>query len=272
MMRIGIVAPACPLDPAVADGVRVLAAEQYGPALELVIHPQCYLSEGHFAGPDAARAEAFVEMANDPSLDAIWFARGGYGSNRIVFEALDRLGDAARTKIYLGYSDMGFLLAGLCKRGIGRPVHGPMVSDFKRSGGEAAVLRALDWLVTGDLSHIEPAARGRRAMAFNMTVLGTLLGTPLQPDFTDCILMLEDVDEHHYRLDRTLFGITANPSVQRCAGLMLGRCAPIPENDRPFGMDEDTIAQHWCTVSGIPWLGRADIGHDVGNKIVPFPA
>lgn len=271
-MRIGIVAPACPLDPAVAEGVRALAAQHHGTALKLVIHPQCYLSEGHFAGPDKAREDAFVDMANDPALDAIWFARGGYGSNRFALNALDRLGPAAHSKTYLGYSDMGFLLASLARRGIGRPVHGPMVSDFKRSGGEAAILRALDWLVTGNSAHIEPAARGKRAMAFNMTVLGTLLGTPLEPDFTDCILMLEDVDEMHYRLDRTLFGISANDNVHRCAGLMLGRCAPIPENDRPFGMDEETIAKHWCQVSGIPWLGRADIGHDAGNKIVPFPA
>ena len=133
-------------------------------------------------------------------------------------------------------------------------------------------MRALDWLVTRDARHVEPAARAGRTMAFNMTVLGTLLGTPLEPDFTGVILMLEDVDEMHYRLDRTLFGISANPHVRRCAGLMLGRCAPIPENDRPFGQDEEAIARHWCRTSGIAWLGRADIGHDANNKIVPFPA
>lgn len=271
-MRIGIVAPACPLDPAVAEGVRALAEKHHGQAVKLVIHPQCYLNEGHFAGPDAARADAFVEMANDPATDALWFARGGYGSNRIALDALDRLGPAACAKTYLGYSDMGFLLAGLAARGIGRPAHGPMVSDLKRAGGEAAVLRALDWLVTGNEAHVEPAARDHQAMAFNMTVLGTILGTPLEPDFSGSILMLEDVDEMHYRLDRTLFGITAHPAVQRCAGLMLGRCAPIPENDRPFGMDEEAIARHWCSTSGIAWLGRADIGHDAANKIVPFPA
>ncbi len=271
-MRIGIVAPACPLDPVVAEGVRALAAEHHGDGVELVIHPQCYLSEGHFAGPDAAREDAFVDMANDPGINAIWFARGGYGSNRFALNALNRLGPAAQGKTFLGYSDMGFLLAGLAARSIGRPVHGPMVSDLKRNDGEAAVLRALDWLVTGDSAHIEPAARSKGAIAFNMTVLGTLLGTPLEPDFTGSVLMLEDVDEMHYRLDRTLFGITSNPSVRRCAGLMLGRCTPIPENDRPFGQDEEAIAQHWCQVFGIPWLGRADIGHDAGNKIVPFPA
>ena len=54
------------------------------------------------------------------------------------------------------------------------------------------------------------------------------------------------------------------------AGLRLGRLGDVPENDVPFGHDEEAIAQHWCARAGIPYLGRADIGHDVDNKIVPF--
>ena len=112
-MRIGIVAPSCRLEEVVADQLPVLLRNALGPdAPELVIHPQCFLSEGHFAGPDAARADAFVEMANDPSIDAIWFARGGYGANRIAEDVLARLTSAAADKRYLGYSDGGFLLAG----------------------------------------------------------------------------------------------------------------------------------------------------------------
>jgi len=54
------------------------------------------------------------------------------------------------------------------------------------------------------------------------------------------------------------------------AGLRLGRISDVPVNDRPFGTDEVAIAQDWCRRSGIPYLGRADIGHDAANKIVPF--
>ena len=85
---------------------------------ELAIHPQCFLSDGHFAGPDEARLAALREVMADPSVDAVWFARGGYGSNRIAEAALADLPDAARGKIYMGYSDAGFLLAGFHKAGL----------------------------------------------------------------------------------------------------------------------------------------------------------
>jgi muramoyltetrapeptide carboxypeptidase len=144
-MRIAIVAPSCTLDPSVAARVKALA-----PAADLSFHPQCFLSDGHFAGDDAARVAALVEVANDPSFDAVWFARGGYGACRVAEEALNRFGPEARSKAYLGYSDAGFLLAGLYARGIGRVAHGPMPSDIVRDGGEAAVLRALDWFANPD--------------------------------------------------------------------------------------------------------------------------
>jgi muramoyltetrapeptide carboxypeptidase len=54
------------------------------------------------------------------------------------------------------------------------------------------------------------------------------------------------------------------------AGLRLGRLSAVPENDRPFGTEPEAIARDWCERAGIPYLGRADIGHDAGNKIVPF--
>jgi muramoyltetrapeptide carboxypeptidase len=270
-MKIAVVAPACPLDPAVPDQIRALAAARFGgDELELFFHPQCFLEEGHFAGPDNERAEAFIEVANDPNVDAVWFARGGYGSNRIVPLVLPRLKAAAKRKTYLGYSDMGFLLAALYDAGIGTVAHGPMVNDIKRKGGEGAAHRALDWLVRGEVSALEPASRGKKCTAFNIIVLSHLLGTPWIPDLSDHSLMLEEVGEHHYALDRCLFHITSNPNIRKAKGIFLGRCGDIPVNDRAFGSDEEAICRHWCAVSGIPYLGRADIGHDAENKIVVF--
>ena len=271
-MRIGIFAPSCRLEEVVADQLPVLLRETLeADAPELVIHPQCFLSEGHFAGPDAARADAFVEMANDPSIDAIWFARGGYGANRMAEDALARLTSAAADKRYLGYSDGGFLLAGLYARGIGQVAHGPMPSDLKRAGGDAAVLRGLNWLMTGTApvldADVSPSAK--RA-AFNLTVLSQLLGTPLQPDLTDHVLMVEEVGEYMYRIDRSLFHVTSHPGIRAVAGLQLGRCSDVPDNDPDFVLNEEDVARHWCAKAGIAWLGRADIGHDADNKVVPF--
>src|SRR6188474_1288934 len=106
-MRIAVVAPSCGLRPEAAEVVSAIVASR-GDA-ELVIHPQCFFSDGHFAGPDEARLSALREVMADDSVDAIWFARGGYGSNRIAEHALADIPAAARTKLYLGYSDAGFL-------------------------------------------------------------------------------------------------------------------------------------------------------------------
>jgi muramoyltetrapeptide carboxypeptidase len=118
---------------------------------------------------------------------------------------------------------------------------------------------------------LEPTVgRVKMTAAFNMTVLSQLLGTQLQPDLGGHVLMLEEVGEAMYRIDRSLFHITNNAEIRRVSGMMLGRCSNITPNDPDFGMNEEEIACYWCQRSGIPWLGRADIGHDISNKIVPF--
>src|SRR5688572_31818490 len=80
-IRIGVVAPGTRIEPALAERLKGLAADHFlDRAPEIVVHPQCFLSDGHFAGDDGARLAAFVEYANDITLDAVWFARGGYGA------------------------------------------------------------------------------------------------------------------------------------------------------------------------------------------------
>jgi muramoyltetrapeptide carboxypeptidase len=265
-MRIAVVAPSCPLKTEAAERVKAMVAERGD--CELLIHPQSFLIEGHFAGPDSARLAALREVMADPSVDAVWFARGGYGSNRIAEAALTDLPDAARSKTYMGYSDAGFLLAGLHNAGIDA-IWGPMPQDVLRSGGEAAVTRALDWLVRRDPSALEPALQAP-AMAFNLTVLSNLLGTSLEPDFTDVDLLIEEVSEQLYRIDRTMFHLTASPNIRRVSRLRLGRVADILANDPEFAVDEAAIVEDWCSRSGIAFGGRADIGHDARNRVVPF--
>ena len=267
-MKIAVVAPSCTLKPEAAEAVRAIAAAR-GDA-ELAIHPQCFLSDGHFAGPDAARLAALRDVMADDSVDAVWFARGGYGSNRIAEAAATDLPTGARKKVYLGYSDSGFLLAAFDKAGL-EVVHGPMVQDIARGGGEAAVNRALDWLAKRDRATLEPGLKpGRRAMAFNLTVLSNLLGTAIEPDFTGAELLIEDVAEHEYRIDRAMFHVTGSPAVRRAASIRMGRMSEIPENDPVFGSDAESIVRDWCERAGIAFGGCADIGHDAANRVVPF--
>lgn len=271
-MKIAVVAPGGPIDKTVATRVMDVARAGFAPAgLDLVFHPQCFLSSGHFAGSDADRRAAFLEVANAPDIDCVWFAKGGYGACRLTQDLIGDLQAPARAKTYLGYSDTGFLLALLYNAGIGRPVHGPMAVDIRRDGGETAIRRALEFLVSGGRDALEPSVeRGTPRAAFNITVLSNLLGTSLEPDLTDHILMLEDVGEYHYQLDRSLFHIMSSPTIRKVKGVRLGRCSQIPQNDPPFGQSVEEILTYWCKVTGVAYLGGADIGHDRDNKIVPF--
>ncbi|MBX7481057.1 LD-carboxypeptidase [Qipengyuania qiaonensis] len=265
MVKIAICAPGKRLKRERADAVEALVAGRTD--VELHFHEQCFLEYGHFAGSDNVRLAALLECANDPGFDAVWFAMGGYGANRIAARAVAQMNGAARAKSYLGYSDTGFLLGAFYKHGIGRVAHGPLAGDIRREGGEGTVERALDWL-KGETGGLEPHLDERPAVAFNLTTLAMLVGTELAPDLAGHVVMVEEVAEHLYAVDRLFFHVTQH--LKGIAGLRLGRIGDVPENDRPFGSDEVAIAQDWCGRSGIPYLGRADIGHDAANTIVPF--
>ncbi|MCL6251841.1 LD-carboxypeptidase [Altererythrobacter sp. KTW20L] len=263
---IALCCPGKPLLRERADAVLDLAAREF-PQVELHFHEQCFAEHGHFAGDDATRLAALLEVANDPAVDAVWFAMGGYGSNRIVGEAIAGMGPAARDKTFLGYSDCGTLLGAFFRHGIGRPVHGPLAGDIRREGGEDAVRRVLGYL-TGDPSGLEPGLDERPAVAFNLMTLAMLAGTELMPDLTGHVVLVEEVAEHLYAVDRLFFHVTQH--LRTVAGIRLGRISEVPENDRPFGYSDEEIARYWCAKSGISYLGRADIGHDAANRIVPF--
>lgn len=266
MPRIAICAPSTPILEADASRVVALAGAEF-PDIQLHFHPQCFRSDGHFAGSDEERLAALLECANDPAFDAVWFARGGYGAGRIAEDALARLDQSAHGKAFLGYSDAGYLLGALYREGTGHPVHAPMPNDIRREEGEVAVRRTLSFLNGAD-EGLEPSLDHHPTVAFNLTTLAMLCGTRLMPGLAGHVVMVEEVSEYLYAVDRLFFHLTAH--LGGIAGLRLGRVSDVPENDRPFGSEPEAIARDWCERHSIPFLGAADIGHDAANRIVPF--
>lgn len=264
--KVAICAPATPLRRKYADAVMALAAEEY-PDIVLYFHEQCFEREGHFAGSDETRLAALLECANDPQFDAIWFAKGGYGSNRIASQFLGKTNEAARTKAYLGYSDCGTLLGGLYRAGIGKPVHAPMPIDIKRDGGAEAVRRVFAWM-GGDDSGVVAGFSGQPKVAFNLYTLAMLAGTRFMPTLDGHAVLIEEVGEYEYAIDRLVFHLVEH--LHDVAGIGLGEVTAVPENDRPFGAKPEEIVRYWCERYGIAYLGRAAIGHSSANRIVPF--
>ncbi|RGP40414.1 Muramoyltetrapeptide carboxypeptidase [Altererythrobacter insulae] len=267
MTRIAVCAPATAITREHAAVAERLVAEEF-PEHSIHFHEQCFLETGHFAGTDTERLEALVEFANSPDYDAVWFAKGGYGSNRIAEAAIAKMDQAARSKTYIGYSDMGYLLAGLYQNGIGQAVHGPLAMSAGSPAGQPAARRVLRWL-SGDLNGLEPSLDGHTpTVAFNLMTLAMICGTPLMPRLDGHIVMVEEVSEHLYSIDRLFFHISQH--LTGAAGLRLGQITDIPDNDREFGQSVEDIVKFWCERAGIPYLGRAEIGHTVQNRIVPF--
>jgi hypothetical protein len=262
-MRIAVVAPSNALKPETAEEVSSIVRDRGD--CDLIFHPQCFLSQGHFAGSDAERLAALRETMADPAVDAVWFARGGYGSNRIAQAAISDLPQAARSKTYMGYSDTGFLLAALHKAGL-EVAHGPMPQDVLRDGGDSAIDRALDWLVRRD-----PSARGAKAQA---------AGDGFQPD--------RIVEPAGDGAGAGLRRGGADPRGSRRASLpdrpvdVPHRLQPIHSASRPD--PSRTGVGHPGQRSSLPprrggnrralvrakraskWARSADIGHDSGNK------
>jgi muramoyltetrapeptide carboxypeptidase len=267
MSKIAICAPATPIDRDHAAALEALVAAEF-PQHSVTFHDQSFEQEGHFAGSDLRRLEALLDCSNDPGFDAVWFARGGYGSNRIAEAAIVRMNQAARAKTYIGFSDCGYLLAALYRAGIGQPVHGSMPVSARSEKGREAVRRVLHWLA-GDSRGLEPHLDGKTpAAAFNLITLSMLSGTAMMPDLTGHVVMVEEVSEHLYAIDRVFFHLAGN--LPRLAGLRLGEVTNVPENDREFGQQPEQIAKFWCDRAGIPYLGRAEIGHTSSNRVVPF--
>ena len=241
MTRIAICAPATPITREVADAVIALAAAEF-PPLDLAFHEQCFALEGHFAGSDALRLAALLECANDPQVDAVWFAKGGYGANRIARDALTGLTRRRAARRFSAIRTAGYLLAGLYREGIGSPSMGRC-----RSISAAPAAR---WPCAARWAGLRVTPRGwsrqldeRPSVAFNLMTLATLCGTPLMPDLTGHVVMVEEVAEHLYAIDR-LFSM----SPRNCAGSpgcgsawsaryprTTGRSAPRPRKSRATG-------------------------------------
>lgn len=267
MTNIAICAPATPITKDHAAALEALVEAEF-PQHRVTFHEQCFASAGHFAGDDLTRLTALLDCANDPAFDAVWFARGGYGSNRIAEAAVARMNASAKEKSYVGFSDCGYLLAALYRAGIGQCAHGSMPVSARSDGGKEAVRRVLRWFA-GDNSGLEPSLDGvTPTAAFNLITLAMLARTPIMPDLSGHIVMVEEVSEHLYSIDRMFFALAG--SLPRLSGLRLGGVTDVPENYVEFGQSAEEIARYWCDRAGIPYLGRAEIGHNAANRVVPF--
>jgi len=225
---VGVVAPSGVVaEERLGAGVRVL--ESLGlrvVAGEFVLARQAYL-----AGSDAERGADLQRMLDDPTIRAVFCARGGYGAQRIV-PTLDLAAVRRQPKPVVGYSDATVLMAALVRAGV-VGIHGPMVAVDLARGLSPRSLAHLErvlsdpsylWEVEVPLS-IRPGRATGRLLGGTLSVLATTLGTPYAPDLDGAVLFLEDVHEWPYTLDRLLTQLRQSGKLDRVAGVVFGTMA-----------------------------------------------
>jgi muramoyltetrapeptide carboxypeptidase len=264
--RIGIATLSGPVDPErLCLGMAALERLGFVPV------PAANLGSrsGMFAGGDAERLAAFHALVADPSIAAILFARGGHGVLRVL-PGIDWNLLAARPRAYVGFSDLTpFLLEVVRRLGI-VAFHGPMVAvDFARGMDEAeraSFLGALagrypaeQWFPESLRQGSEPA-RGV-LLGGCLSLLTATLGTPYAADLEGAILLLEDVGEPPYRVDRMLAQLRLSGRLDRLAGLVVGH---LDDGDRPLA--PETVWRELLADALGSFTWPVGIGHNSGHR------
>ena len=265
---IGIVAPAGPFDPdKFMKGKAVLESMGF----QTFFDEGIFQKHGFLAGTDSQRSDQVNRLFADPSVQAIVCARGGYGSMRILpfldFETIQ-----THPKIFLGFSDVSALLSVLYDQCSLVTFHGPMVTTLAKASEKTIMV--MKTALTSDApleltpeygTVIEPGVCSGILAGGNLTTLCHLIGTPYTPNFKGKILLLEDVGEMPYRIDRMLTQMKLAGCFNEITGLILGTfkdCGQLNEIVEIF----NTIFED----ADIPILAGFDVGHGEHNLTIPM--
>ncbi len=241
--RVGIAALSGPVDPVrLTNGIAELARLGFEPVPARNLDRRA----GLFAGDDALRAAAFHELADDPSLSAIFFARGGHGLMRVLpLLDWDRL--AATPRAYVGYSDLTPFLLNVVERLGWVAFHGPMVAAEMARGladeESASLLTALagdprQELALGRVIAGSDPAEGP-LLGGCLSLLAGVAGTPFATPFGDAVLFVEDVGEPLYRVDRMLTQLDLSGSLAAVRAMVFGTSTFSPLDEATADLIRD---------------------------------
>ncbi len=267
---IGLVSPGAAVDELNLNaGVRVLEAAGFRARVGAAARKK----HGYLAGTDAERAADLNEMFRDPEVRAIITARGGYGSGRIL-PSLDLAAAQADPKIFIGHSDITFLLSALQEKAELVVFHGPMAASLAHQPEAAVHLTAVlrgERLVWQHAAHavIQGGIAEGVLSGGCLSILVSMLGTPWAPQTRDRILFLEEVNEKPYRIDRMLTQLRHAGLLDGVAGVVFGEmegCAAGP-NERVTV--RDVIAEAFASAP-YPVAFGLPSGHGRGTLTLPF--
>lgn len=266
--RVGIIAPARKISQAqLAPAIEVLK----GWGLEPVLAGNIFsTNHSYLAGTDRERAKDFQDMIDNPAISAIFSARGGYGSTRII-EDVDFSPLEKKPKWIIGFSDVTAFHLRLLRIGLAS-IHGTMPIFFGReeSGPSVESIRSILFsgectLETSGNDHNRLGTAAAEVIGGNLSLIVDALNTPSEPDTRGRILVLEEVDEYFYKLDRMFTQLRRAGKLKNLAGLVIGHMTDMKNSDLDFGESIEQIVSHAVRDYDYPLAFDFPTGHEEPN-------
>ena len=277
--RVALIATARKVTPdEVETAVGLL--ESWG--LKVEVPEGLFSAEGQLAGSDEHRAALVQRLLDDEMVKALFCSRGGYGTVRII----DRLSfDRFRRhpKWIVGYSDATVLHSHVARR-VGLPtLHATMPINITSDTLTSPAVESLrQWLFEGRLRYqfetpALPHAVGNRSgtatapiVGGNLSILYSLLGSASDLDTSGKILLLEDLDEYLYHVDRMMMALRRAGKLEGLKGLLVGALSDMHDNSVPFGRDAEAIVRDAVAAYDYPVAFYAPFGH-IGGQNLAIP-
>ena len=275
--KIGIVSPSYWLN---GDVLNKTAKYYSDMGYRIKLGPSNKLKNGPFAGSPEERAKDINAMFADPSIDAIFCARGGYGCNKVL-PLLDYELIKDNPKIFMGFSDITACLNSITQKTKMVSYHGPMLVSNK-NGPIDFNMRIMQQVLSGtsDMiidtpkespAHILKSGAGKGPLwGGNMTLLINRLGTEDNINTDGVILFLEDINEYLYSFERMLIHMKNAGMFDKIVGLVFGELKDLKEEDIPFGKSSDEIIMDICGELEIPIVSNYPCGHGKYQATLPI--
>ncbi len=268
---------------AIAAPARKVTEQEVTPAatflrqagMEVYYDDRLFADCHQFAGDESTRAGYIQDLLDNPDVKAIWFARGGYGSARII----DRLNfDRFRQcpKWLVGYSDVTVFHAHVHQNFGIATLHATMPINVHDGEFDTEANRTLLAALRGETLCYNPAPHPlNREGSFSATVVGgnlsilySLMGSPSELDTDGKVLFIEDLDEYLYHIDRMMTNLERSGKLRNLAGLLVGYLSDMHDNTIPYGKTAAEIVAEHCAKYDFPVIFNFPAGHESDNRAI----
>lgn len=256
------------------DAIQLL--QEWG--LSVLVQPELFAAENQFAGSDKHRALALSNLIANPDVKAIFCARGGYGTVRMV-DLIDFSPLSTQPKWIIGYSDITVLIGHLFQTHQLCSLHGPMPLNMQASKQHAHSLEQLKntlfygpqaiWFEPNPYNTFEvKSSEAYPIIGGNLSVLYSMLGSNSFPLLNNCYLFLEDLDEYLYHIDRMMQGLKRSGALNGLKVILVGDMSDMKDNAIPFGKNAYEIVLETAQSHQIPVLFGIPAGHEPRNESI----